>query len=233
MNIKTTKLELTLIALILSFGISNSGNASGFLLDDFSHAQSVLDKGNTVGATSNSVVGLSGTALQNASRTFTAEATTGGTSFRTAVTSGIYSNDAGSYLLDISNTAFSAGNVSIDWSFNPINLTAYGNAILLKIYDIDLNVSVEMIANGIASSGVKTFSNADDFLVTFNEFSNNEVFTNLSSFRLNFTGPQAWDGQFKLLATGAPVTVPVPPSMLLMGAGLMGLVGITRKKSLA
>jgi hypothetical protein len=84
MNIKTTKLELTLIALILSFGISNAGNASGFLLDDFSHAQSVLDKGNTVGATSNSVVGLSGTALQNASRTFTAEATTGGTSSASA-----------------------------------------------------------------------------------------------------------------------------------------------------
>jgi hypothetical protein len=134
-------------------------------------------------------------------------------------------------LLKISNSANSSGIATVTWNFDPIDFTAFGSAILLEVAAIDLNVGVEMIANGISSSGIKIFTNTDDFLVSYNDFSNSSVFSNISSFSLNFTGPQAWDGQFKLLTTGQPVaTVPLPPSLFLMGAGLLGMIGITRKK---
>jgi len=223
-----TKLAQALLALILSTEFCSNGYADGLTLDNFSHAQSVLDKGNTLGATTSTVTGLTGTDLHNVTRTFSAEATAGGSSYRTAITSGNYSSSTESYLLGISSTGSSAGKASVIWNFDPIDLTTYGNAILLDVHSIDLDVSVEMVANDIASSGVRTFSSADDYLVLFNDFSNAGVFSNLSSFRLNFTGPLGWDGQFKLLATTTPV--PVPATIWLMGSVLLGFIGVSRKK---
>ncbi len=231
MKTQSTTVIFSTLVFLVGNAFCGSGYASSLTIDDFSHSQYLADQGDSAGAASNSESGLTGTQLQNVTRTFNAEATVGGASSEIEIASGVYSPEAGGYLLNISNSPHSSGTASIVWSFKPINFMAYGSSILLDVFHIDLDVSVEMIANEIASSGIKTFSNSDDFLVAFNDFSNSEVFSNVSSFRLNFTGPQAWDGQFKLLTTGAPVaTVPVPPSLFLMGAGLLGLVGITRKK---
>jgi hypothetical protein len=220
MNIKN--LQWALAAILLN--IVGDSFANSLIIDEFTHAQTVEDRGNTSGATISSLTGLTGTDLTNVTRVFSATASAGGASSKESITSG-------NHLLKISNSANSSGIATVTWNFDPIDFTAFGSAILLEVAAIDLNVGVEMIANGISSSGIKIFTNTDDFLVSFNDFSNSSVFSNISSFSLNFTGPQAWDGQFKLLTTGQPVaTVPLPPSLFLMGAGLLGMIGITRKK---
>ncbi len=222
MNIKN--LQWAMAALLLT--IVGDSWADALIIDEFTHAQTVVDRGNTSGATVSSVTGLTGTDLSNVTRIFSATATGGSYSSKEEIISG-------NHLLKISNSATSSGSATVTWNFDPINFTAFGSAILLEVAAIDLNVGVEMIANGVSTSGIKTFSQAEDFLVTFNDFSNSSVFANLSSFSLNFTGPQAWDGQFKLLTAGTPVaTVPLPPSLVLMGAGLLGMIGVTRKKQL-
>ncbi len=221
MYTKPIKKTFTVLLVLLSTVVCGIAVAAELTVDNFTHIQTVTDRGNSLGATTNTVTGLTGTDLSNVSRSFSASATAGGFSSKQEIRSG-------DYALKISNSPTSSGFASVTWTFDPIDFTAYGNAMLLEVESIDLSVSVEMIANGIASSGIKTFHNVDDFLVSFNEFSNGAVFSNLSSFQLNFTGPLAWDGQFKLLTT--TTSVPVPSAFLLMGSVLLGFAGVSRKK---
>lgn len=167
------------------------------------------------------MVNLTGTDLANASRTFIAEATVDSFANKEEIVSG-------DKLLKISNSAGSSGTASILWNFDPINLNNHGNTILLKVLAIDLDVNLEMLANDTSSSGIKTVSGTTDFLVNFNDFTDPVAFANLRSFRLNFNGPEAWDGQFQLLATTTPV--PVPAAFTLMGSALIGLLVASRKK---
>ncbi|OAI13236.1 hypothetical protein A1359_12595 [Methylomonas lenta] len=202
---------------------SYSGFASELTIDNFTDFQVVRDRGDVIGATESTLLALTGTSLQNTSRTFTAEATVGDYASKIGIKSD-------GNLLEIGNSGSSSGSASIEWNFDPIDFTQFGNAILLEVVDIDLNVNAEMVVNGIASSGIKTFSGVDNFLVNFNDFSNSGVFSNVSSFRLNFSGPLAWDGQFRLLTTTTPV--PLPSTFLLMGSTLFGFIGISRRKSI-
>ncbi|MCQ8182497.1 hypothetical protein NP603_15350 [Methylomonas sp. SURF-1] len=221
MFMKTLKSSTQALALLCSLSISPFANASVLTIDNFSHAQTAIDRGNSVGSPT-TVNQLTGTDLTNASRTFIALAS--GTT---------YANKeeivSGGNVLKITNGGTSAGTASIVWNFDPVNFTAHGNAILLEILSIDLGVEVEMVANGTSSSGVKSFSGPGNFWLGFDAFSNPAVFSSVNSFRLNFSGPAAWDGQFRVLATTTPV--PLPPAFLLMGSALLGALGIRRIKS--
>jgi hypothetical protein len=223
MHIKSLKQLFAILILTVGALFSHSGFANILTIDNFTDFQAVKDRGNTVGATIDTLPVLTGTGLTNVSRIFTAEATTAGGS-----SSHIGIKSEGN-LLKISNSSASSGSASIVWNFDPKDFTPFGNAMLLEVVDTDLNVSAEMVVNGIASSGIKTFVAVDDFLVNFNDFSNSGMFGNVNSFRLNFTGPVAWSGQFRLLITTTPV--PLPSAYFLMGSVLIGFMGISRRKS--
>jgi len=221
MQTQYLKKYLSLILLTIALALSSQGQANPLTIDNFTHSQTVFDRGDSTGASTNTMTNLTGTDLANASRTFIAEATVDSFANKEEIVSG-------ESLLKISNAAGSAGTASILWSFDPINLNTHGNAILLKVLAIDLNVNVEMVANDTSSSGVKIFGATTDFLVSFNDFTNPAVFANLRSFRLNFTGPEAWDGQFQLLTTTTPV--PIPAAFSLMGSALLGFIAASRRK---
>ena len=219
-------LQKNLAPLLLSLGLTLSGQSQAGILtiDNFSHYQTVFDDGGSAGSSSDTVSALTGTDLSNATRTFIAEAS--GT--RLANTTEIVS---GGNQLIISNDGRSAGGASILWNFDPLDLTAHGNAILLEVLTIDLGVNVEMVANGSSSSGTQTFTSNNNYLISFSNFTDPAVFANLHSFRLNFTGPEKWDGQFRLLTTTTPV--PVPAAFGLMGSALLSFIAISRRKSLS
>ena len=219
-------------AILLAMGtlVSASANASILAIDNFTHFQSVMDRGLTPGSASNTEVNLTGTDLTHASRSIVAQANGTTRSDTEAVISG-----AG--YLDVLNGGYSNGNLSITWNFDPVNFTNYGNSIQMEVLNIDHSVDVEMIINGSASSGVKTISELGKMLVDFSAFTSNEV-SNVSSLRLNFSSLQVWDLRFKL-QTATTVTsippisstpVPVPAASILMGSALLGLVGISRKQ---
>jgi len=214
--------------LITGTAFSTYGNASALIIDDFTQAQAVFDRGNSVAATTNTTNILTGTNLTNASRTFTALATANKSANREDI-----STNGG--LLSISNSAGSSGTATILWNFDPVNFTSSSNAILLDVVTINHDFNVEMIANGTSSSGVKNFNATGNYLINFSDFSNSSVFTNMSSLSLIFTGPLTWGGDFKLSTAtqpvAAPVTaVPLPPALALMGSALLGLMGISRSK---
>lgn len=210
--------------LIAGLTLSGASQASVLAIDNFTHAQTVFDDGGSAGSASNTVSNLTGTDLAHVSRTFIAQASGTKLSNTTEIVSG------GNQLI-ISNEGRSAGTASILWNFEPINLTAHGNAILLEVLAIDHYVKVEMIANGTSSSGLHSFSGTDNFLVNFSDFYNPAEFANLHSFSLNFSGPAKWDGQFRLLTTATPV--PAPGAFGLMGAALLGLISTSRRKLLS
>jgi hypothetical protein len=223
-------LQKLVIFLVLIVGVTGQAVfASVLTLDDFSQYQRISDEGDRPGSTSDTINGLAGSDLLNLSRTFIGEATTSNSGSKITIKSQ-------NGLLKIANGPASAGHASIQWDFDPVDFTKFGTGMLLEVVRIDLNVSAEIIVNGVAGSGTKTFTGADDFLVHFNDFSNNGVFSNVSSIRLNFSGPLAWDGQFKLLMDGTPLatvtSVPVPTAYLMMASGLLGLLGISRNKPL-
>lgn len=214
--------------LITGTAFSSYGNASLLIIDDFTQAQTVTDRGDSVAATTSTTNILTGTNLANASRTFTALATAATYANKETIASG-------GNLLSISNSAGSSGTATILWNFDSINFTSSSNAILLDVVTINHDFNVEMIANGTSSSGVKNFNATGNYLINFNDFTNSSVFTNMNSLSLIFTGPLTWGGQFKLLTAmqpvAAPVTaVPLPPALALMGSALLGLMGISRSK---
>jgi hypothetical protein len=229
MQIKHPRKTFAALLLVGSLASPSYGYASTLTIDNFTHAQSVTDSGRTNGSTTNTLEGLTGTDLSHASRTFTARATTGSARFIEDIVSG-YDKDAQKYVLKVSNGTNSAGSASILWNFDPINFTQHGDAIQLEVLSIGSGVSVEMVANGVASSGVKVFNGTGNFLVNFDDFTNSSAFDNVSSFRLNFAGPAAWDGKFKILTSFAP-PVPVPPAFALMGSALLGIMGFARGKT--
>lgn len=221
-------LQNLLISLSIILGSTSQAVFASILsLDDFSQYQRVSDEGDRSGPTSDTINGVTGSDLANVTRTFIGEASTSNSGSKITVKSQ-------NGLLKIANGPASAGQASIVWNFDPIDLTKFATGFRLEVAKIDLNVSAEIIVNGVAGSGVKTFTGTDDFLIQFSDFSNSGVFSSVSGLRLNFSGPLAWDGQFRFLLDGTPpatvTSVPVPAAYLLMGSALLGLIGVSRRR---
>lgn len=211
---------------ILSAGIlvvSSSAHAL-FLIDDFTDYQVLSDNGNAPGASSIPLA-LSPTAssLAGVQRTLFSDATGGGFGDQTILIGEPGGPGTGG-MLAVSNNTFSAGTAIITWDgFVTTDFTAFSNAILLQVIAIDLNVNVEMIVNGSSTSGPQAFSGPGNFFVSFATFSDPSAFQAVSQFQLKFTGPQAWDGQFRLLAADTPNEIPEPAMLFLIGLGFLGL----------
>jgi len=227
--LQNTKVFLGGLLLFSILTISMNAHAI-FLIDDFTDFQTVSDAG-TVPGTSSTPLALSASAssLAGVQRTLFSDATGGGFGDQTILIGEPGGPGTGG-LLAVSNNTFSTGTATITWDgFAITDFTAFSNAILLKVIAIDLNVNVEMIVNGTSTSGLQPFSGAGNFFVNFAAFSDPLAFQAVSQFQLKFTGPQAWDGQFRLLAADTPNEIPEPAMLLLIGLGFLGLT-VVRKR---
>ncbi|MDT8364760.1 MAG: PEP-CTERM sorting domain-containing protein [Nitrosomonas sp.] len=225
-----TKMFLGGLLLLSVLAISTNAHAI-FLIDDFTDSQTVSDSGTAPG-TSSTPLALSATAssLTGIQRTLFSDATGGGFGNQT-IQVGEPGGPGTGGLLAVSNNAFSAGTTTITWNgFTTSDFTAFSNAILLEVIAIDLNVNVEMIVNGDtapSTSGLRAFSGPGNFFINFAGFGDPFAFQAVSQLQLKFTGPTAWDGQFRLLAADTN-KVPEPAMLFLVGLGLLGLSAIRK-----
>jgi len=226
--LQNTKMFLS--GLLLCGTLTTSLNAHAlFLIDDFTDFQTISDAG-TVPGTSSTPLALSATAssLAGIERTLFSDATGGAFGDQTILIGEPGGPGTGG-MLAVSNNTFSAGTATITWDgFATTDFTAFSNAILLEVIAIDLNVNVEMIVNGSSTSGVQPFAGAGNFFVNFATFSNPSAFLAVNQFQLKFTGPQAWDGQFRLLAADTPNEIPEPAMLFLIGLGLVGITAVRK-----
>ena len=220
-------------ALILGSLMFNAAHASTFTIDNFSMSQTVTDRGDTPGSTSNFLNPISGTDLVDASRTLIAESAFGTEANKTKIK--ITAGD-----LKISNNDDSAVLASVLWRFAATDFTVFGDALTLQVKDHDLkpteHLGIELIANGTSSTGIKSFTGVGEFMVNFADFLQPITLASVNSLRINFTGPAAWDGKFGALSIThhmAPQisSIPLPPSLWLMATSLVGLLTFSRSKS--
>lgn len=226
--------KLTAIAISV-MAIFTPVTASAFVIDDFSVSQSVTDRGNTAGSTSNTLINLTATGINRISRTLTAESTGNSIAHKTKV-------QVGNQTLSVSNNDGATGWATLDWQFDNANFNPIGNALMLMVNGLenrpsDPSVTVEMIVNGTSSSGVKQVNTLGDLTFNFNDFSVNSVMSSVHSLRLKFSGPFGWDAQFGPLSIVQIVTpdfapVPVPASLYTMASALLGFIGLSRRKGL-
>lgn len=227
--LQSTKVFFSSVLLFSVLVISPHAHAI-LLIDNFTDFQSVTDLG-TPGSTSDGPLALTvpaASALSGIQRTLTSDATGGPFGDQTILVGEPGGPGTGG-MLAISNNAFSTGTATITWDgFGPTDFTASANAMLLEVIAIDLNVNVEMIVNGGSTSGQQAFAGPGNFFVNFASFTDPTAFNAVNQLELRFTGPTAWDGQFRLLAAQTPTKIPEPATLFLIGLGFLGL-GFARK----
>lgn len=200
-------------ALILLLFVHNAHSAT--LIDGFTDSQFLIGGVQSTDLAGSNVItdlGITDTLLGNARRILQA----GSNSTEIDVVGGF---------LTVSTS--SADTVGVYYTFNAIDLSAFAKAFSLNISFIDLNVLVQIIANGTSIFGFYDFGGIGQYLVDFSQFSDPSVFTHLNSLELKLTGPQAWDAEFSVLAT-----VPEPSVIGLLLIGLLAAALNTRRKAL-
>ncbi|WP_445371413.1 hypothetical protein ACH518_20305 [Methylomonas sp. HW2-6] len=205
-------LRLVLIALSLTLFAEHAVSAT--LIDDFSDFQAV-DNG------SDGPVAIVGSDLNGITRTLTATPFSNGDTSEVVVEAG---------LLTVSNGP-SGGIASVFYSFDTIDLASLAGAFTFATEFMDLSHQVQLIANGSSIFGF-TDLGLGQHVIAFTQFSDPGVFSNLNSLELKFQGRDAWDAQFKLLATSNN-TVPEPPVVALLAIGLLATSFRSPKKSVA
>lgn len=220
------------IAATLVASMFAAGSAQALIIDSFTTAQSAVVVGSAAPATlSGNVIGGG---MISADRDITVNKTAGPGGVVNAaiaeVTGGI---------LGASNGPTTDSNVHVLWDgFAATDLTAGGATgfFLALPAPIDNTLKIDFNVNGSASTITKTFLNGasgSDFFFAFADFSAPSAFTGVSSIEmvLYSTGP-AWDAQVDLVETrDRPPELPEPGTLGLIGLGLLGGMGLRRRKS--
>jgi hypothetical protein len=134
-------------------------------------------------------------------------------------------------VLDLANTSTSAGTIYVQWNgITGVNkdLTSVGTNFGIYMAlptPVDNGLDVTFTATGAAGTAVisRNFPSGitgDSFFFKFTDGTNPGVWASVDTLRATFTGPTAWDAQVSLLETRE---APIPGTILLMGAGLLGL----------
>lgn len=201
-------LRLVLLALTLALFAGNAVSAT--LIDDFSDFQAI-------GNGSDGPLPISGSDLSGITRSLTATPFANGDTSEVVVEQG---------LLTVSNGT-NGGFASVLYQFDKINLASLSGAFVLATEFMDLGHQVQLIAYGIDDYGSNvssTFGFVDlglgEHIIAFSQFSDASVFGHLTSLELKFQGTDAWDAQFRLLATNGN-SVPEPSVIALLAIGLL------------
>lgn len=205
-------LRLVLLALTLALLAGNAVSAT--LIDDFSDFQAI-DNG------SDGPLPISGSDLSGITRTLVATPFVNGDTSEVVVEAG---------LLTVSNGT-NGGFASVLYSFDTIDLASLAGAFVLATEFMDLSHQVQLIANGSSIFGF-TDLGLGQHIIAFSQFSDASVFGHLTSLELKFQGTDAWDAQFRLLATNGN-SVPEPSVIALLAIGLLARGFGSPKKTLS
>ena len=129
-------------------------------------------------------------------------------------------------LLSISNWIGNSGTASVLYSFASSDLDEMADALLFVIDFINVNVNIELVANG---NSLFALSNpgAGQYRIAFSQFSNPDEFSHLTSLEFKFHGENAWDSTF----TGSLTAVPEPSITALLIIGLLALGHVSTKRA--
>ncbi len=235
--------NLSLFAVLLLSFFSISSYAAPFYIDNFTDVQSVIDlAGDSTASTSTQTLTSTGSNLgPGTQRTLSIDASgTPSASILPGIIPAFNSlMQSNTGTLQISNdTNVTSAIASVFWDgFSPVNLTAFGTGLLLKVNNIDLATTIQLIINGGTSTSIpQAFaSGTGNFFVPFTDFSDSTAFTAVNDIKLAFSGSGPWDGKFSFLVADDPSTVPEPSVLILILSGLLAayFMSGTRHKKLS
>jgi hypothetical protein len=139
--------------------------------------------------------------------------------------------------LDVSNSPVSNGTVSITWTGISAPDSDFTDAGLSTGLFLDLpaainnDLTVSFTANGTSTfaRSFVTGASGSDFFFPFASFTDDTVFSNVTTLVMTLTSSlAAWDAQVDLIET-RPRPVPAPGTLGLLGLGLLG-IGVRRFK---
>lgn len=108
--------------------------------------------------------------------------------------------------------------------FAPVDLTAFGNKLVIEILGIDLSVSIYASVNGVQSGPL---TNLTPGLASFNLSDFGAAATAATSIEFRFESPANADFAISLLGVQS---IPEPASISMAAAGLVAVGGFARRK---
>jgi hypothetical protein len=172
-------------------------------------------------------------------RTTTVTQTVGNSAGNTITARNFFESTAGSGVFDVAVSNSTNGNVSILWdNFTDEDLTAGGvTGFFVDIptaIDNRLTITFNVMDGATTGTFGRTFNSGasgPDFFFPFASF-DNDVFSSVDSVEFVLSSPDAaWDAQIDLVETRErPPQVPVPGTVALLGAGLVGFAARRRTR---
>lgn len=215
---KIAKTPLVLPALLSVFAIQPA--AASVLIDDFQTYQEVIN-----GVDGPVPISAAHTDLNNLERSLSAAANS---PYETYV--GI---DGGSLVVS-TNDPGSTSSASVFYAFDSIDFSSMATALLFNVDAKDAGpIGIEFIVNAGSVHAAQMITLAGHYAFDFADFSNPLAFSNVQSLEIKFSGSNAWDAAFSLLATDTRTgsTVPEPNIALLIAIGFAGFAARRQSQS--
>lgn len=230
--------KLSLAAALALTGLLGAGTASAnVVIDHFNHGLAQEVSNDNLDRTDLDT-GLPTTSVIGGARKTLLTNVTGAGEFSTAA---LLVNNASSGKVTMSNAEGVDSRATVVWDggggavtdiqYNGIaaqDLTDSGAALGFRFtvssidQFVDVTFNVWSGAQAVKSTWTGTFAAAvDKFFIPFSSFTGTASFGSVTAMQMILDGPTAWDGAIDIVETSE--SIPLPGTVLLMGAGLLGL----------